>query len=517
MANFIKTRIKNKINTKQNWQELDPVLLSGEIAIVIDNELTRIKVGDGVSTFNNLNYTSNAKHISYQDYAQLLKNNNVDPQILYVLSSDEDFKDCFGYRLKNIAAGIELSDAVNLEQLNNAISSIDIPQIPVNVSEFKNDANYAISSVVKTDLNNLSIGLTNKINDINIPTKVSQLENDNQYANISIDNNITTELKISHLSRDEYYQLITDDDIDPNSIYIVSSDNINMYNKRIENVGQPIDGSDAATKEYVDNIDLNLNQKLNQKLDQIEIPTKVSQLENDSNYAISSNVESEIHNLTNIFYKKTETSSAAQIDTLSTNLTNKINAISVPTMVSQLSNDANYATVTFDDIPLSNVNIKNVSQDEYHRLVIDGTADEGVFYIISSDTLNSYGERVENVGEPIEPTDATTKEYVDNNLSYKLVSHSVTSTSDSTINVQDRTITTITITDQNIPITVNLPKKNNDDIARDFILRFEIMSSTSPTISFNGLDDSWTVSSSDDDWLVIDPGVNVISFTEMKK
>lgn len=52
--------------------------------------------------------------------------------------------------------------------------------------------------------------------------------------------------------------------------------------------------------------------------------------------------------------------------------------------------------------------------------------------------------------------------------------------------------------------------------ARDFILRIEISSSAAPTFTFTntaGLD----FESEDDDWAVMQPGVNLISFTETKR
>ena len=64
MANkTFNTRIKNRIDTFALWTEKNPVLLNGEIAIVVipaetgavqDEPITLFKVGDGTSTFNQL-------------------------------------------------------------------------------------------------------------------------------------------------------------------------------------------------------------------------------------------------------------------------------------------------------------------------------------------------------------------------------------------------------------------------------------------------------------------------------
>ena len=48
--------IVNKINTEAKWLEENPVLLNGEIIAVTFTSGTRLKVGDGVKTFSELEY-----------------------------------------------------------------------------------------------------------------------------------------------------------------------------------------------------------------------------------------------------------------------------------------------------------------------------------------------------------------------------------------------------------------------------------------------------------------------------
>ena len=89
----------------------------------------------------------------------------------------------------------------------------------------------------------------------------------------------------------------------------------------------------------------------------------------------------------------------------------------------------------------------------------------------------------------------------DGQLTYKIIDHS---------------ITTIEITDENKPVTLTLPDKDKNKYARDFILRVEIKSSAAPMFTFVGLDDSWFVESDNEEWMIMEPGVNIISFTETK-
>lgn len=47
-------RIKNKYDTAENWTKNNPILLAGEFGI--ESDTNRIKIGNGVSTWNDLTY-----------------------------------------------------------------------------------------------------------------------------------------------------------------------------------------------------------------------------------------------------------------------------------------------------------------------------------------------------------------------------------------------------------------------------------------------------------------------------
>ena len=116
-------------------------------------------------------------------------------------------------KITNLAPGIDLSDAVNVEQLCIDISSIDMPEIPKNVSELTNDL---------------------------------------AYTKLSVDGEASDTFEIKHVSQSEYHELVVSENgIDKNTLYIVSADSLNMYNERIENVADPESDTDAANAQYV--------------------------------------------------------------------------------------------------------------------------------------------------------------------------------------------------------------------------------------------------------------------------
>lgn len=104
--------------------------------------------------------------------------------------------------------------------------------------------------------------------------------------------------------------------------------------------------------------------------------------------------------------------------------------------------------------------------------------------------------------------------FLDENISYKLVTLTVDSTETAICNIENRSITTVKISSSEIPVTINLPEPI-EGYARDFILRIEITTATVPEIEFSGLDTDWMLESENAEALDMSPGVNIISFTEM--
>lgn len=82
--------------------------------------------------------------------------------------------------------------------------------------------------------------------------------------------------------------------------------------------------------------------------------------------------------------------------------------------------------------------------------------------------------------------------------------------------IEDHTVTTIEVSSAATPLVIKLPPKPAENGARDFILRIEVSSSTAPGVTFAGLDESITFDSDSEDWMAIEPGLNLISFTETK-
>ena len=214
--------------------------------------------------------------------------------------------------------------------------------------------------------------------------------------------------------------------------------------------------------------------------------------------------------------------------------------------VTLISNDVAYS---------KDLSVVKITGEEYYKLVDDEKTNPSALYIVDDLNLNAYYQTVKNVASPELSDDAATKNYVDNavknNVQVSAVLDSGTQIASisvngvatslyapasgggiyryplitaalSTINgslcclIQDHAVTTIEVSSATTPLVITLPPKPSDNGARDFILRIEVSSSTAPGVTFVGLDESITFDSDSDDWMAIEPGLNLISFTETR-
>lgn len=181
-------------------------------------------------------------------------------------------------------------------------------------SELSNTSENPVQNkVITARVTSIESSLGSKANASDIPTKVSQLENDSQYQTKA---NLDTAL----------------------ADYAKTSD-VNSKNAL----------QDTAIQDNADAI-ATINQTLANKADTSAIPTKTSQLTNDSDFVTATDVST-------TYATKTE-------------LASKANASDIPTKTSQLENDSTYQTKANLDTALesyaktSDVNSKNASQDE---------------------------------------------------------------------------------------------------------------------------------------------------------
>ena len=63
---------------------------------------------------------------------------------------------------------------------------------------------------------------------------------------VFIDGTAVKSLSVENISQDDYHKLVTNDNVDPNTIYVVSSDTYNMYDQKIVNLADGTEEKDAV-------------------------------------------------------------------------------------------------------------------------------------------------------------------------------------------------------------------------------------------------------------------------------
>ena len=64
----------------------------------------------------------------------------------------------------------------------------------------------------------------------------------------------------------------------------------------------------------------------------------------------------------------------------------------------------------------SDLSIRNFTEDEYHALTSEERAISNMLYVVEYENLNLYGEKITNVADPEQSSDAATKNYVDSEI-----------------------------------------------------------------------------------------------------
>lgn len=261
-------RLKLRRDSTNSWYQENPVLLEGELGY--DTTEKEFKIGDGVTEWRKLPYIT----INQETLEEILNT---------------------GYYTK--------------DQTEHIIKTYTDSVLTPIQEELKTKVD---NSTYETKINEIE-GQIQAIPDV--PTKVSQLENDSNFQNATqVQGAITTEIgKLATVAKTGSYTDLTNKPTIPTVPTNVS----------------------AFTNDAKYQTDTEVSTTIKNEITKLNIPTKVSQLENDSNFDTVSNVDNKISKGDTV----TLTSAKAYTD-------EKVGGITVPTNVSELTNDSGYLTET---------------------------------------------------------------------------------------------------------------------------------------------------------------------------
>ena len=513
-SNFVTT---SQLNTKadtihtHSYEDLTdkPTLFSGKYADLTGKPTIPTKVSEltNDSSFaTTVQLSTKANTVHTHDYADLenkptlfsgkyidLLDKPTIPSKTSELTNDSNFVDTIALATKaNLTHSHSYSDLEDKPILfSGAYADLTgKPTIPTKISELTNDSSFATTSQLNTELNkkantshthvysdildapvSFNGNYEDLINKPTIPTKVSDLENDENFATTSqLNSGLNTKANSTHThSYAELEDLPTlfsgnyNDLLNKPKIPTVVSDLTNDLNF--------VDTTALATKS-----DKTHTHSYSSLTDLPTLKTRVSDMDDATNYMTITQITTELN-------KKANTSHTHTFDDLNGffydgDTTNII----IPTKLGQLNNDMNFVTKSYVDEQISNIDISA------------GNIGDTSLFATKSD-LNYKVDKIEGKG-------LSTNDFTD---SYRLKLDGLTNFNDSEINQKYNNLISLV----NIPynsdtnsvqlttdryqyisnfvkdITINLPKVNKFTEIVLFFIPKDSFYLEMPTVTFN--------------------------------
>ena len=483
-SNFVTT---SQLNTKadtihtHSYEDLTdkPTLFSGKYADLTEKPTIPTKVSEltNDSSFaTTVQLSTKANTVHTHDYADLenkptlfsgkyidLLDKPTIPSKTSELTNDSNFVDTIALATKaNLTHSHSYSDLEDKPILfSGAYKDLTgKPTIPTKISELTNDSSFATTSQLNTELNkkantshthvysdildapvNFSGNYEDLINKPTIPTKVSDLENDENFATTSqLNSGLNTKANSTHThSYAELEDLPTlfsgnyNDLLNKPKIPTVVSDLTNDLNF--------VDTTALATKS-----DKTHTHSYSSLTDLPTLKTRVSDMDDATNYMTITQITTELN-------KKANTSHTHTFDDLNGffydgDTTNII----IPTKLGQLNNDMNFATKSYVDEQISNIDISA------------GNIGDTSLFATKSD-LNYKVDKIEGKG-------LSTNDFTD---SYRLKLDRLTNFDDSEINQKYNNLISL----------VNIPYNSDTNSVQLTTDRYQYISNFAKNITIN--------------------------------
>ena len=483
-SNFVTT---SQLNTKadtihtHSYEDLTdkPTLFSGKYADLTGKPTIPTKVSEltNDSSFaTTVQLSTKANTVHTHDYADLenkptlfsgkyidLLDKPTIPSKTSELTNDSNFVDATALATKaNLTHSHSYSDLENKPILfSGAYKDLTgKPTIPTKISELTNDSSFATTSQLNTELNkkantshthvysdildapvSFSGNYEDLINKPTIPTKVSDLENDENFATTSqLNSGLNTKANSTHThSYTELEDTPTlfsgnyNDLLNKPKIPTVVSDLTNDLNF--------VDTTALATKS-----DKTHTHSYSSLTDLPTLKTRVSDMDDATNYMTITQITTELN-------KKANTSHTHTFDDLNGffydgDTTNII----IPTKLGQLNNDMNFATKSYVDEQISNIDISA------------GNIGDTSLFATKSD-LNYKVDKIEGKG-------LSTNDFTD---SYRLKLDRLTNFDDSEINQKYNNLISL----------VNIPYNSDTNSVQLTTDRYQYISNFAKNITIN--------------------------------
>ena len=483
-SNFVTT---SQLNTKadtihtHSYEDLTdkPTLFSGKYADLTGKPTIPTKVSEltNDSSFaTTVQLSTKANTVHTHDYADLenkptlfsgkyidLLDKPTIPSKTSELTNDSNFVDATALATKaNLTHSHSYSDLEDKPVLfSGAYADLTgKPTIPTKISELTNDSSFATTSQLNTELNkkantshthvysdildvpvNFNCNYEDIINKPTIPTKVSDLENDENFATTSqLNSGLNTKANSTHTH--SYTELEdTPTLFSGNYNDLLNKPKIPAAVSDLTNDLNFVDTTALATKS-----DKTHTHSYSSLTDLPTLKTRVSDMDDATNYMTITQITTELN-------KKANTSHTHTFDDLNGffydgDTTNII----IPTKLGQLNNDMNFATKSYVDEQISNIDISA------------GNIGDTSLFATKSD-LNYKVDKIEGKG-------LSTNDFTD---SYRLKLDGLTNFNDSEINQKYNNLISL----------VNIPYNSDTNSVQLTTDRYQYISNFAKDITIN--------------------------------
>ena len=282
--------------------------------------------------------------------------------------------------VQSLTAYYPKNETSSMSEIQTAINNLTSTYYPKSETSSKTEIESKINSVCSDISNDLYQEIQNRTNqDSYLSSAISsKIYVEDPAVSLSAD----TDLSVIKTSHDAFMSIVGDGSTDlcGNVLYIVSSDNENVYGQRIINLGDPEEDTDATTKSYVDQGDSDVL---------AAIPLSVSQLENDAGY---------------LTQHQSLTAIQESLETLSTAINNKVYSGTI-----SLSDDEDEESISVDLSSVDSLSVVKIDPTIYGKMLSAETYDKQTIYEIAYDgEWVAYGEKITNLADGESNSDACT-------------------------------------------------------------------------------------------------------------
>lgn len=350
--NEVSTTICTKLST-------DQVLIRDHLSFGYDNDLKTISLS--IADISGNVYSSSIKTAQFADdfvlsCARIETHDSQNYIVIYWITEDSS----------ESKTEIPLSAVSQVYKAGYGISVASEPTTDLDGAGLSYKISIANDIANQTNIVYLSNAISSKV-------YTGTIANGEQIGNYS-------NLSVVKITKEEYEQKITDAacsgvDLSNNVLYIVSSDYIDAYEQRIENVVMSNDNipSEATNKHYVDSISSNLANNINQ------LSTTLS-----NDYALTSTLSG-----------------------ISAELSNSI------------SSKIHYDNLITNESADINLSIVKLSPEQFEQQVLNNQLNDHTLYVLSANHLDAFGKTIKNITMTNDsiPSEAASQHFVENYVS----------------------------------------------------------------------------------------------------